>query len=231
MPEHTRNSETNKNLYTNRSVAVKEQIIGRLNDWAHAGTKEGVENLKKFIANERDRDLREHAKIALEEAKFFYYGPDTDTDEKDFMLARLIHQYDKHIWELLSEADDLKEEIKEFKLKKAVHKRVMNRNLSEETYKEWEYNVMDDFIFYERNRLYEIEQDVRYKSAWIIEAKKMVSSKKYLNMPADEFDHIHFANEDCSWLPEEYFNDDSVRAGSNSEYGDYEQIEVEDIPF
>jgi len=136
-----------------------DNICGQLNDWAHAGTEDSLRKLEDFIIIEKNKDLREYARIAYDEANYFYYAPNDDKEEREFILARLIKEREEYFWDLMSEADKLKEEIREFEIKKSVHNRLMKKKLPKNILDDWKYNCSDDFIIYERNRLYEIEQE------------------------------------------------------------------------
>ena len=172
-----------------------DNICGQLNDWAHAGTEESLNKLEDFMVTEKNKDLREYARIAYDEANYFYYAPNNDKEEREFILARLISEREEYFWKLMSEADGLKEKIREFEIKKSVHNRLMKKKLPKNILDDWKYNCSDDFIVWERNRLYEIGQEIKYDSTWLSEAKKMITLKKYQNIPADVFAHIHFAGD------------------------------------
>lgn len=55
---------------------------------------------------------------------------------------------------------------------------------------------MDEVVSWERNRLNEIEEDILYESAWLIEARSMIVTKKYKDIPDEVFEHISFTGDD-----------------------------------
>ena len=97
------------------------EIIGELNDWAHAGTKEALNKLEKFIEGEKDEKLCGYAGCALEECRYFYYSPNSEQEEKDFLLAKMILGKENDIWESEGKAASLKFELENLDLDRKVN--------------------------------------------------------------------------------------------------------------
>lgn len=70
----------------------KMQTLQQLHYWAHKGDLESVENLRKFIAKEKNTYLRGQAECALEEASYYYYSPEDDNrqEREDFLFKKII---------------------------------------------------------------------------------------------------------------------------------------------
>ena len=53
--------------------AVKVPTESELQGLAHAGTKEAIEKIEKYLQVEGDAEKRAYAELALEECELFYY--------------------------------------------------------------------------------------------------------------------------------------------------------------
>lgn len=179
------------------------EVIGQLNDWAHAGTKEAMTQLKDFIKKEKDLDLRGHAEIALDECQFFYYSSDNEREEKDFLLAKMIINRENRIIELQGQADSANLELEKLGLEREVHAKILKSDKYSSRREDWKYNFSEDYCMSIKHRLSELEEDIKYKEAWIEIAKKQIKSEKYKNIPYGVLDHIHSDAEGINFWEDE----------------------------
>ena len=56
----------------------------------------------------------------------------------------------------------------------------------------WKYNWMEDFVFMEENDAQKIKDEMAYDAAWVAEAKKMITTVRYKNIPARYLEHFDF---------------------------------------
>lgn len=201
----SKNNQSKKKIVPQRSIQQHQQsaigsndIYGQLNQWAHAGTQEALENLAKFIQNEKNESLRDYAECARDEAEFMYYSPQNEQEERDFLLARLIWRRQEKFWELEGKADTARLELKELNLDRQAHQKLMQKLKDKNKKKEWQYNFSEDYYFMVKQRLEEIEEEISYKAAWLEQARKLIKTKKYQVPPVHIFEHIHFDGEGFS---------------------------------
>lgn len=214
---------TKSQLKENKEVFISSNDIhAQLMQWAHAGTKEALENLDKFIQEEKDENLRSYAEIARDEAEYFYYAPDTKQEEKDFLLARMIWRRQEYVWELEGKADSARLKLTELNIKRQVHQKLM-QNLKDKTKKEeWQYNFSEDYYTMIKGRLEEFENEIAYDTAWLEQARKMVKTKKYQAPRVHIFDHIHFDGDGFSiWEDEDKIKADNDEAEEQGGLHDY----------
>lgn len=198
-----------KKNVTNTSQAIKKQtnkqavqkskhgdVKAQLTKWAHEGTKESIDNILDFINKTKDDDLKGFAHCAYEEASYFYYGPQNDDEESDFLLAKMILNKEKEIETLLCRIESGEFKIKRLKLDERVHHQLLKKpNLSED----WKYRFSEDYFGLCEGRVEELKDDIAYNKAWIEAAKKLIKHKKYQTIPEDVLLSIHFDWEDDSF--------------------------------
>lgn len=175
----------------NKNEIVKKEVSqGELQKLAHAGTKEAIEKIEKYLKEEKDSEKRAYAQIALGECEMFYYQPKNEKEEEEFMLSELIRRKERYIDEQTMKIDDIKERIEKLMLEKKVHEKVLSKHKNKQ--EEWKYNWMQDFVIMEENELQKIEESLKYDEAWVEEAKKMITTARYKNMPARHLEHYDF---------------------------------------
>lgn len=140
-----------------------------LNKLAHAGTKEAINKIERYIKIEKDVEKKAYAEMALEECEFLYYQPTNGKEEEEFFLCELIHHKQEQIDDMYVQIENLQEEIDRFHLEQKVHARVLAHNKTEN---DWQYRYPDDYILGEQNRLTVLKNDLKYAECWIAEAKK-----------------------------------------------------------
>jgi len=172
------------------AVVAKELSQGELQKLAHAGTKEALEKIEKYIKSEKDSEKRAYAELALEECEFMYYEPTNEKEEDDYILSELIRRRERNIDDMVMKIDSLKAVLEKSALEGKVHEKVLAKHKNKR--EEWQYNWMSDFVFYEANELPKLEDQIAYDEAWITEAKKMITTARYKNMPARYLQNIHF---------------------------------------
>ncbi|MFA6159597.1 MAG: hypothetical protein WC678_00715 [Parcubacteria group bacterium] len=181
-------------------VVVKELSQGELQKLAHSGTKEAIEKIEKYIKIEKDYDKRAYAEMALEECEMFFYQPKNEKEDEEFTLSELIRRKERYIDDQTMKMCDIKERIEKLMLEKKVHEKVLAKHKNKK--EEWKYNWMQDFVSMEENELHKIEEDLGYDEAWVAEAKKMITTARYKNMPARQLGHFNFN------FGEDYFDDE-----------------------
>ena len=176
-------------------------IIGWLNDQAHAGTEQSIKNLENFIAKEQQPGLKAHAEIAMDEAKYFYYCANNEQEEKDFLLAKMIRRKEEQIFDLELKADSVKLELEKLALDKKIHEQVIKSQNAKQA-KEWKYYFSEDHAIIVRNELTAVEDDIAYLSAWVEQAKKIIKTKRFKTIPDEVIDYIHLDNDDADFCDE-----------------------------
>lgn len=195
---------------TGKSVTpAKELTPDELERLAHEGTKEAMAKIEKYIKAEKDSDKRAYGEMALEECEICYCEPVNEKEEDDLMLCELIRQREQDVDDLLIRAEAIDMRLKKLLLEKKVHEKVLAKNKSKK--EAWQHNWMTDFVTIEEQELQEIEDEIAYDEAWISEAKKMITTKRYKNIPARYLEHFNFnidsdldENDDyCSYCDDE----------------------------
>lgn len=174
-----------------------ENIKQQLTAWAHEGTQKSIEKILEFIKNEKDKDILGFADCAYHEAAFFYYSPQTDQEEKDFLTAKMIADRDWRVYELSEKADAARLELKRLAIDKEVDKRVVKKYKGDK--EDWEYSrFSDDYMMMIKDKLQGFEEEIEYEMRWIDEANKMIKNEKYRNIPFNVLKNIHLDNEGSS---------------------------------
>ncbi|MFH1946788.1 MAG: hypothetical protein ABIJ23_01360 [Candidatus Magasanikbacteria bacterium] len=234
-----------------------EAIHTQLQQWAHTGNEESLKKLENFIAKEENKDLRFYATLAYGEAQYFYYGPQNEKEEREFELARLIKKEDEYLWKLINESERLECKIGKQKIEEAVFKRLLKKQ-NEKMKTAWQHRYIGDVMGLER-RLQKVKEDIEYQIAWLKEARAMITTKRYQNIPDDVFEHMHTdfgegacwtddmsccgsnycdCDDDCCDCDEEDCccphcgSDDAVEIDDEIyPVGNYEEFSIDDIPF
>ena len=188
-------------------TAVKVLTDGELQGLAHAGTKEAIGKIEKYMRTEKDVEKRAYAELALEECEFFFYQPTNEKEEEEFELSELIRRREINIDGLKMKIQDIKARIAKLMLEKKVHEKVLASHKNKK--KDWEYNWMQDFVIMEENNMQEIKDELAYDEAWVAEAKKMITMERYKTMPARHLEHFDFnSGEDYRENDDKFCDDD-----------------------
>ncbi|MDO9231412.1 MAG: hypothetical protein Q7U36_02980 [bacterium] len=171
-------------------VVVKELSQSELQKLAHSGTKEAIEKIEKYIKTEKDYEKRSYAEMALEECEMFFYQPKNEKEDEEFMLCELIRQREQSIDDMTMKIDGLEIRLEKSDLDGKVHAKVLAKHKNKK--KDWEYNWMPDFVSFEENELKKIKEQIEYDEAWVAEAKKMITTARYKNMPTRHLGHFNF---------------------------------------
>jgi hypothetical protein len=175
----------------------KETVQRKLTALAHSGTKDALEKISEFIIKTEDKDLRGFAQCAYDEAEFFYYSPENESQEKELLVAKMLKFHNDKLRKLLNRVDSARYELRELEIEREIDKKIFKSAHRSE--KGWGYEepsrFSEDYCMIVRNKLTEIEADIEYESAWIKEAEKMIKTEKFKNLPDDFFDHMHFDGE------------------------------------
>lgn len=172
-----------------KMIEQNSEIVSQLNDWAHTGSKTSLEAIRKFIENEKDEGLRGYAQCALEECEYFYYSPNNPQEERDFDLAKIIIEKEERIFSLESKAEAAEFELRQLELEKAVNDKLAISAAGK--LKNWQYNFSEDFQKTVVGRLEEIKNEIEYLEAWISQARKMIKTEKFKNVPFGILEHFH----------------------------------------
>jgi len=191
------------------SMIASDDARGQLMEWAHKGDEESLKKLSDFIIKEKDADLREFARLAHDEAEFFFYSPRNDKEEQEFLLAKMVYERDMRLWELIGKADAAKFELQKLDLDRGVHRKVIDRVKEQKktnTFEEWKYNFSEDYCKIVQNQLKKIEDEISYESSWLEQARTMITAKQYHQVPVEFWEHIHWDGEGSTFWADE--NDD-----------------------
>lgn len=181
---------------TVKSVVLDKGLTtGDLKKLAQVGTKEAMAKIEKYIKTEKDADKREYAELALEECEFFFYEPTNEKEDEEFMLSALIMRREQDIDDLFAQADAVGMRLERLALEKKVHEKVLAKYKNKK--EEWQNNWMADVVVMEEQELQEIEAEIAYEEAWVAEAKKMITTKRYKNIPAIYLEHFNFDEDYC----------------------------------
>ncbi len=215
------------------SLDVKAQ----LNEWAHEGSKESMDKIIDFIKQEKDEKLRGYANCALEEAEYFYYSPWSPKEEKEFLLAKMISEAERRFWKAMMKADNARLELDRLEIDKKVHEKIMNSKNPNKR-EDWQYNFSEDFRTMVKSRLDELDDEIFYTSAWIEEARKLITIDKYKNIPDYVMGRIHLDAEAESFWPDDYDDDKGDEPSDrdegscdNYDYGYHPEVPIEEINF
>jgi len=180
----------------NETTKNHNKKTGELIALAHQGTQKSIKKISDFIQTTKSKDLEATAKIAKDEAEFFYYSPNNDQEKKDLLLAKIINdREDRLIMDSECKASAAKFELEKLDLERAVHQKLL-KSLPKAKQKDWQYCFSEDYYQTVLGRLQEIEDDIDYEKKWIETAKKSIKTKKYLDLPFDFFQHYHWDYED-----------------------------------
>jgi len=167
--------------------------MDKLGNLEHAGTKEAVEKLRKLLQEAKTAEDRDWVRMALDECEYFYYSPNNEQEESDFLLAKLLKEHDERFFDWDTKADAARSELESLTLARKVHERVM---ASKEGKKNNVWNDNHDKCIEEmvRSRVKELEDKSAYEAVWIAEARGMIKTEKYQFTPFNLFQHLHL---DC----------------------------------
>ncbi|MBU1612997.1 hypothetical protein KKC87_01020 [Patescibacteria group bacterium] len=166
------------------------ECANELQKLAHAGTKEAVKKIEKYIKAEKDIEKRACAEIALEECEFLFYEPTNEKEEEEFMLCELIRRRERNVVDLIMKIGANKLRLEKLALEKKVHEKVIAR--CKDKREDWKYNWMMDFVIMEEQDLHKNEDEMAYDEAWIAEGKKMITTVRYKAVPVRHLEHFDF---------------------------------------
>jgi len=167
-----------------------------LMDLAHQGTKEAIDKITKIIKKSKDSNLVGLAQCALDECYFIYLLPETDEEERDFLLAKMITQKEGRMVDLEIKIDQLQGKLKRHVLKHEVHQNVIqDKDTTEEQKQNWRYQIYEDLYSFEQRRINEYQDNIEYEKAWIRKAQDMIQDEKYKDVPYGMLESIHSFDE------------------------------------
>lgn len=174
--------KTSKRRGEERKSINERRAIQNLAGLAHQGK---VEEINKIVSE--NKNLGEVGAIARDEALMFRYEPKNDSEERDLLLMWLIRRKENQINDWQVKLDSLEGEALKERIEDEVHANVMAATKN----KDWEYYAHSFFSDIEKRKS-EFQNDIDYAENWNVAARKMVKNKKYLDLPADYFDHMHY---------------------------------------
>ncbi len=184
-------SEEKKKKKDQKQILNKESIKTQLVCWAHKGTKEAVQKIRDFITQTNDKDLKEWAKIALDEGEYFCYSPNNNKEEKGFQLAQMLLDREDKSYYKMSKINAACLELRKLDVEREVHKKVLKNLKDKKKVEDWKYNFSEDYYLSVRARLEELEEELAYEDAWLKEAEKMVKKTEYKDVSRNFFQSIH----------------------------------------
>lgn len=211
---------SNKKTVAKKGTVIKNLAPGELQKLANAGTKEAIAKIEQYLKIEQDEEKRAYAEMALEECEFIYYQPNSEKEDQEFMLCELIRRRKIDLEDLMMEAGAVQMKMDKLMLEKKVHDKILAKNKDKKEI--WKFNYIPDMLMTEQGVLQQLEDAIEYEEAWIAEAKKMISTPRYKNIP----DHhlAHFAFEFDEAIDEEA--DDE--ADYDGEEADYEEADYDE---
>lgn len=182
-------------------------------DWAHEGTKESVEKLERFIESTFDDDARIMAEIALDEARFNYLCANNAQEERDLELAFLIVEKEERRVTLQEKIDVAEHELAVLEIERDMHDALI-ANANKARKEEWKYNFSEDHRLTVVIRRDELKDEALYTDAWLAQARKLIKTEKYKNLPQGALDGWHRFSEGISiW-------DDDVCSDCGADHSD-----------
>lgn len=180
-----------------RTKKQSEAIKTQLQAWAHEGSRKSLDKIIDFINREKDEELRAYAEIARGEAGYFYYAPNSDEEENDFLTAKQIMNRELECIELKYriEAGELAVQKESIDIK--INEKLMREKGADQ---DWKYRNPKFYAGFIENRLEELKEDLKFNQAWIKAARKTIKNKKYIDIPFDMLSHIHLDIEDLNWM-------------------------------
>jgi hypothetical protein len=185
MPKKTQKKTVRKSV-----EAIKVITEGELQGLAHAGTKEAISKIEKYLQTEEDVEKRAYAELALEECELFYYQPMSEKEEEEFTLCELIRRKEDEIMNLMLEKERVNSRFEKLALEEKVHKKVLAVHKNKKN--DWKDNNLADFLARDEDELKQVQSDLAYVEAWVAEARKMITTERYKKMPARHLEHFDF---------------------------------------
>lgn len=212
-----------------KSVVLKKGLTSsELQKLAQSGTKEAIAKIEKYIKAEKDIDKRNYAEMMLEECEFVYYEPTNEKEDDEFMLCALITMREQNLDNLFVREDAIKMRLAKLALEKKVHDKVLSKNKSKQD--AWQYNWMQDFVMMEEGDLQAVGDEIAYEEAWIAEARKMITTKRYKTIPAHYLEHFDFDFDRDLEEDEEVYDDYATCSNCGDDYNDWaDEDEEEEI--
>lgn len=171
--------------------------------WAHEGTKQSVQNLERFIEETKDDNLRGMARIALDESNFNHLSPNNKQEEEDFELASMIADEQERLFRLQEKLEAAEHELALLDIKKKVHEALIAHS-NKEHKEAWKYNFSEDFKSMVIMRRDELQEEALYLDAWIEQARKLIKTDKYKNLPYGSLDCFHSFLEGVSFWDDDF---------------------------
>jgi hypothetical protein len=170
-------------------------------------TKESLQALADYIEREKDEDKRAEAELAYEEAMIFYYSPTNDKQEEELLLAKMIWREEDRLIDLTIKADAARFALDKLDLDRKVHAEIMKK-VSKKRAEEWQYNFSEDYYTTVEDTWARLDDEVAYLTAWIEEARKLIKTEKFRDIPDDFFRHCHYDSEGVDFMDEDECEDE-----------------------
>lgn len=182
----------------NKKIVKKKTNIVSVDEvqgLAHVGTKEAIAKIQAFLENEKDEENLFIGELALEECENFYYAPNNEKEEQEFFLSWLIMKKENRIHEIEDEVERIKFSLEKFELELKVHKKVLAANKDKKD--GWQYFCGEEMVLGEKSRLEELNDDADYLRAWVSEARKLITTKRYKDgIPTRNLGHYDYEDMD-----------------------------------
>lgn len=200
-----------KSKKTDHKLTAAEYVSkeGSIMEWAHEGTKEAVEKLERFIKETHDDDARIMAEIALDEARFNYLSANDAQEEKDLELAFMIVYKEERLYSLQEKIEVAEHELVLLEIERDVHDALIAK-ANKERKEAWKYNFSEDYRMTVVMRRDELQDELFYTDAWLAQARNLIKTEKYKNLPQGALDGWHRFSEGVSfWDDDEVCKDES----------------------
>lgn len=169
-----------------------EVLKNEIMNLAHLGTKEGLQKISEKIDEIKDEDLKDFARLAYEEGEMFYYFPESEQEEKDLLLAKMIYDTEELADKLFQKVQNAEFKLNKLELDRAVYKKILKSKKNQK----FKQLFNEEYYKIAKNELSEMVEELDYKLLWVEEAKKMIKNEKYNEIPASVFECLHFDEED-----------------------------------
>jgi len=164
-----------------------------------AGTQESLWALEKLAREAKSPEEENYVELMLQEAQFQFYAPTNKQETDDLRFAKLIMERDEHYWRVSAKLDAAESKLQNMMLDKKVYLRVMGNEDGKKN-KNWEYKYCQDMETMVQNRANELRDELDYEANWAMEAKMMLKTEKYLELPFDFFEvNYFFVDDDIFW--------------------------------
>jgi len=157
--------------------------MAELQALAHAGTDEALRTLEAYLDREEDMSRRMLLDMALSECSFFRYQPENEQEDEDLLLRLVIRDRERQNDETVARIEKLQDDLERYAVEKKVTERLAKKGVGGDEKGRWELAAIADMMTMTEHDIAEAEASLAYDEAWIDEARAMIRTEKYRDMP------------------------------------------------